>query len=53
LLRFSTAEEAKAAIEAINRSYSHHCRAAREIAEAYFDSRKVLRELLDRALGRG
>ena len=53
LFRFSTLEQAVTAIEAINRSYSHHCRAAREIAEAYFDSRKVLRELLNRALVRG
>lgn len=50
LLRFSSAEQAIAAIDSINRSYLHHCRAAREIAEEYFDSRKVLSELLSRAL---
>jgi len=50
LLRFSTAEEATTAIEAINGSYLHHCKAAREIAEEYFDSQKVLSELLSRAI---
>jgi hypothetical protein len=49
LLRFSTAEEATAAIGSINRSYRHHCKTAREIAEEYFDSQKVLSELLNQA----
>ena len=53
MFRFSTAEQATTAIEAINHSYLHHCRAAREIAEAHFDSRKVLQELLNRALAGG
>jgi len=51
LLRFSEAAQAVAAIETINRSYLHHCQAARQIAEEYFDSRKVLSELLNRAIG--
>jgi len=50
LLRFSTAEEAATSIESINRSYLNHCKAAREIAAEYFDSRKVLSELLSRAI---
>jgi hypothetical protein len=50
LLRFSTTEEAITAIEAINRSYPHHCKAAREMAEEYFDSQKVLAKLLNRAI---
>ena len=50
LLRFSTTEEAITAIEAINRSYLHHCKAAREVAEEYFDSQKVLAKLLNRAI---
>ena len=50
LFRFSTTEQAAAAIEAINRSYLRHCKAARAIAEEYFDSQKVLQELLNRAL---
>ncbi|HEY9528259.1 MAG TPA: hypothetical protein VIR02_14290, partial [Anaerolineales bacterium] len=50
LLRFSDAEQAVAAIESINRSYLHHCQSARQIAEEYFDSQKVLSELLNRAI---
>jgi len=50
LLRFSNAEQAVTAIEAINSSYPHHCKSAREIAEEYFDSQKVLSELLNRAI---
>jgi hypothetical protein len=50
LFRFSSVEQAAMAIEAINGSYLHHCKAAREIAEAYFDSQKVLQELLNQAL---
>jgi hypothetical protein len=50
LLRFSDAEQAVMAIEEVNRSYLHHCKTAREIAEEYFDSQKVLAKLLDRAI---
>jgi hypothetical protein len=49
VLAFSTFDEAAAAIEEVNARYSHHCTAAREIAEAHFDSRSVLTDLLDRA----
>jgi len=47
LLTFTTMEEAVAGIEEINRDYLAHCRAAREIAEEYFDSDKVLTKILD------
>src|SRR5688572_6851450 len=50
LFRFSSMEQAAMAIKEINHSYLHHCKAAREIAEMYFDSQKVLQELLNRAL---
>jgi hypothetical protein len=46
LLTFTTLDEAAAGVEEINRNYVKHCRAAREIAEAYFDSDKVLTKLL-------
>jgi hypothetical protein len=46
LLAFSTMEEAGAAIEAIQRDYPRHCRAARRIAEEWFDARKVLGQML-------
>lgn len=45
LFAFSSSEEAAAAIEEINRDYADHCRAAREIATAYFSSDHVLAEL--------
>jgi hypothetical protein len=47
LLTFSTPEEAAAGVEAINRDYPRHARAAREIAVEYFDSDMVLSRLLD------
>lgn len=46
LLTFTTMQEAVAGIEAINNDYLAHCRAAREIAEEYFDSDKVLGKML-------
>lgn len=46
LLGFSTLAEAVAAVKEINANYREHCRAAREIAEEYFDSDKVLVGLL-------
>ena len=50
---FSSPEEARAAVEEINNRYTLHCRAAREIAEEYFDARRVLSKLLERALSSG
>src|SRR4029453_257766 len=49
LFAFSTMEEALAALEEINRRYAFHARAAREMAEEYFASDKVLRKLLQDA----
>jgi hypothetical protein len=50
MFRFSTIEEAAAAFEVINSNYQRHCRAAREIAEAHFDSKRILEGILNRAL---
>jgi glycosyltransferase involved in cell wall biosynthesis len=47
LFAFADVDGAVAAIEAINGDYARHCRAAREIAEEYFDGRKVAARLLD------
>jgi glycosyltransferase involved in cell wall biosynthesis len=47
LFAFSTAEEAAAAIDAINRDYTRHARAAREIAREYFGHDVVLGSLLE------
>ena len=50
VIGFHTPEEAVTGIEDINSRYEHHCRAAREIAAEYFDSRKVLSYLIERAM---
>jgi hypothetical protein len=42
LLAFRTLEQAVAGVERISRDYERHCRAARALAEEYFDSDKVL-----------
>jgi hypothetical protein len=46
LITFTTPEEAAAGVEAIDRDYARHSRAARAIAEEFFDSDKVLTRLL-------
>ncbi len=46
LLSYETVDEAQAAIEDVNARYGHHCRAARAVAEEYFDSAKVLTKLI-------
>ncbi len=48
LLTFNTVDEAAAAIRQVNTDYERHCRAARRVAEEYFDSDKVLGDLLRR-----
>jgi len=50
MFRFATLEEAADALATINRDYERHCRAARAMAEAYFDAKQVLRALLNVAL---
>jgi hypothetical protein len=49
VLPFTTLEEAADAVDRVSRDYGAHCRAARTIAEAHFDARTVLSDLLDRA----
>jgi hypothetical protein len=50
VLSFRTLEEAAEGVEEIQQRYELHARAAREIAESYFDSRKVLPSLVEAAL---
>ena len=50
VLPFSSPEEALAAIEAVERNYAAQCRAAREVAEEYFDAQRVLQALIARAM---
>jgi hypothetical protein len=47
LMAFSTLEEAATAIRAVERDYRQHSVAAREIAEDYFESNRVLLGLLE------
>ena len=51
LLSFDTPDGAIAAIADVSARYAHHCRAARAIAEEYFDAQKVLSRLLEESLG--
>lgn len=48
LLTFTNLEEAVEGVEKINRDYQRHSKAARAIAEEYFDSDKVLSNLLSK-----
>jgi hypothetical protein len=50
LLSFETPDEAADALRAIDRDYPRHARAARRIAENYFDANMVLRDLLGRVV---
>lgn len=47
LLAFNDAETAADCLDDISSHYRQHCIAARQLAEDYFDSRKVLQKLLD------
>ena len=46
LFAFKTTDDVMAAVEAIDRDYEPHCRAARHIAEEYFGAEKVVGKLL-------
>jgi hypothetical protein len=50
LLTFGTVEEATGAIEAVRTNYARHAAAARDLATSYFDSDKVLAELIETAM---
>jgi hypothetical protein len=50
LFSFRTMEDVLTALDAIESDYPRHCRAARQIAEEYFDARKVIRGVLNQAV---
>ena len=50
VLAFQTLEEAAAAIREVEGNYAKHAKAARQFAEEYFDSAKVLSRLTDEAM---
>jgi hypothetical protein len=49
LFRFRCMEEAVRALAAIEADYERHCRLGRALAEEYFDSRRVVARVLERA----
>jgi hypothetical protein len=51
IVAFNSSEEAVHGLMEINARYDFHCRAARAMAEEYFDARKVLSDLIERATG--
>jgi hypothetical protein len=51
LFRFTTLAEAIGALDAVNADYGRHCRAARGIAEAYFDGEQIVARILNETLG--
>jgi hypothetical protein len=50
LFRFHTPQEAAAALATVEADYDRHCALARGLAEEYFDSTKVMKSVLERAL---
>jgi hypothetical protein len=50
VIPFRNPDEAVAGVEEIGRDYARQCRAARAVAEEFFDARRVLSELIERAL---
>ena len=47
MFRFTSLDDAAAALDAINRDYGRHCRAARDLAETQFDSKRILEHVLN------
>ena len=50
LFRFRTPDEAAACLKAVEADYATHCRMARALAEEFFDARKIVGHVLERAL---
>ena len=52
LLKFASLEEAADAVRRVESDYARHARAARQIADEYFSSGKILTRLIETALNR-
>jgi hypothetical protein len=50
IFRFHTLDQAATAIHRVLEDYSSQCRVARDLAEEYFDARKVVRRVLEVAI---
>ena len=48
--RFSTPDQAAAALAIVNADYEGHCRAARQLAETHFDARRTAERILNLSL---
>ncbi len=53
ILRFTTLEQAADALGSVAADYDEHCSAAREVAETYFDARKIAALILEASLPAG
>lgn len=49
LFSFATSDEAVAAVQAVSDRYELHCKAARALAEDYFDARTLLGRMIEQA----
>jgi len=49
LFRFRTMDEAVQCLKTVEADYERHCRLARALAEEYFDARRIVGRLLERA----
>ncbi len=50
LFRFRTMDDAVRAFAAVETDYERHCRASRALVEEYFDARRVVQQIFERAL---
>ncbi len=50
LFRFTTLRQAADALEKLNEDYEHNCQVARQIAEAHFDAKRVVADLVSNVL---
>ena len=50
MFRFTSLDDAVAALDHVNRDYARHCRAARDLAETQFDSQRILEGVLNTTL---
>ena len=50
LFRFRSMDDAVRAFAALETDYERHCHAARALAEEFFDARRVVQHIFERAL---
>jgi hypothetical protein len=50
IISFDSADEALAGVDEVSARYDKHCKAARDVAESYFDASRVLSALVEEAM---